>query len=146
MNIFNFLSIVISAIFIIASTQQVCALKCWRCSSDASNSAFCNEPFDASNISEHVRRYSYVECTDPPAHLNQRAVCKKSIIRVNGKPEVFRACYWEKVGAAKDECVNDNNTPSYIKREFCETCDTNGCNSVDSNEKQEQTKDKPHGF
>lgn len=60
------------------------AIKCWRCSSDASNAAFCNDPFDASIISDQQRRWSYVECTYPPGQLNpysqasnQRAVCKK---------------------------------------------------------------------
>lgn len=62
------------------------AIKCWRCSSDASNAAFCNDPFDASIISDQQRRWSYVECTYPPGQLNpysqasnQRAVCKKDI-------------------------------------------------------------------
>lgn len=30
------------------------ALKCWRCSSDASTSAFCDDPFDPSIINEQV--------------------------------------------------------------------------------------------
>lgn len=60
------------------------AIKCWRCSSDASNAAFCDDPFDASIISDQQRRWSYVECSYPPgqqnpysANSNQRAVCKK---------------------------------------------------------------------
>jgi hypothetical protein len=36
------------------SFQQVDALKCWRCSSDASTSAFCDDPFDPSIINEQV--------------------------------------------------------------------------------------------
>ncbi|XP_031638946.1 uncharacterized protein LOC116351249 [Contarinia nasturtii] len=151
MNFFNFLSIVIT-IFIIASTQQVCAIKCWRCSSDASNAAFCADPFDASGISEQQRRWSYVECTFPPGQLNpysqpsdQRAVCKKVVQTVNDKRVISRSCFWEKIGAAKDECLN-NNVPPYIKTEFCETCDTDGCNGVDMNEKKEETKDKSCGF
>lgn len=61
------------------------AIKCWRCSSDASNAAFCNDPFDSSIITEQQRRWSYVECSYPPGQLNpfngqsnQRPVCKKT--------------------------------------------------------------------
>lgn len=38
---------------------------------------------------------------------------------------VFRLCAWENIHAPKNECVNIK-TPSYIKTEFCETCDTDG--------------------
>lgn len=61
------------------------ALKCWRCSSDASNAAFCGDPFDASIITEPQRRWGYTECSQPPQAQNpysqnqpiQRTVCKK---------------------------------------------------------------------
>lgn len=60
------------------------ALKCWRCSSDASNAAFCDDPFDQSIITEQQRRWSFVECSFPPTQINPynsngqtRAVCKK---------------------------------------------------------------------
>lgn len=69
-----------SSLFLSAS-----AIKCWRCSSDASNAAFCDDPFDASIINEQQRRWSFVDCSYPPGQLNpysqsstQRAVCKKT--------------------------------------------------------------------
>lgn len=60
------------------------ALKCWRCSSDASTSAFCDDPFDPSIINEQQRRWAYVDCSFPPAQQpfgsvgqSSRPVCKK---------------------------------------------------------------------
>lgn len=42
-------------------------LTCWRCSSDASNSKFCGETLDLSEISVQQKRWNYVECdTKPP--------------------------------------------------------------------------------
>lgn len=48
---------------------------------------------------------------------------------VNDKHVISRSCYWEDANAPKNECLN-NNTPSYIKTEFCETCSTDGCNGA----------------
>lgn len=130
------LAIAVFAVILAVSFQEASAIKCWRCSSDASNAAFCNDPFDASIISDQQRRWSYVECTYPPGQLNpysnsanQRAVCKKVKQLVNDKYVISRSCFWENVNAPKDECLN-NNTPSYIKTEFCETCSTDGCNGA----------------
>lgn len=60
------------------------ALKCWRCSSDASGAAFCQDPFEPDLVSEQQKRWSYVDCSFPPqAQLpygssgNTRPVCKK---------------------------------------------------------------------
>lgn len=59
------------------------ALKCWRCSSDSTNAAFCGDPFDPSILTEQQRRWSYVDCTFPPNQINPyqttqtRPVCKK---------------------------------------------------------------------
>lgn len=58
------------------------ALKCWRCSSDASSAAFCDDPFDPSLISEQQRRWSYVDCSAQPGQgvpfsTQTRPVCKK---------------------------------------------------------------------
>lgn len=71
--------------FIVLFVIVASAIKCWRCSSDASNAAFCDDPFDASIINEQQRRWSYVDCSYPPGQLNpysqsstQRAVCKKT--------------------------------------------------------------------
>lgn len=59
------------------------ALKCWRCSSDSQNGAFCTDPFDQTLVSEQNRRWSYIDCSLPTNHLqpfnptNTRPVCKK---------------------------------------------------------------------
>lgn len=50
-------------------------------------------------------------------------------IAVNDKLVISRSCYWEHMDAHKNDCLN-NNTPSYIKTEFCETCSTDGCNGA----------------
>lgn len=70
----------------------VSALRCWRCSSDASGVPFCNDPFDQNIITEHQKRWSLVECLSAPQsgynnplnggaigpyQPNQRPVCKK---------------------------------------------------------------------
>lgn len=52
----------------------------------------------------------------------------KTII-VNDKEVVSRACSWEDVNAPSDACLRQN-TPSYIKTEFCETCSYDGCNGA----------------
>lgn len=48
---------------------------------------------------------------------------------VNDMPIVSRSCIWENIYAPKDECMNVN-TPSSVKNEFCETCDSDGCNNA----------------
>lgn len=48
---------------------------------------------------------------------------------VNDKVVVSRACSWEDVNAPADACLRQN-TPSYIKTEFCETCSYDGCNGA----------------
>lgn len=66
-------------------TIPVSALKCWRCSSDASTAAFCDDPFTQDIITEQQRRWSYVDCSYPPqvnyqfnqANQQTRPVCKK---------------------------------------------------------------------
>lgn len=45
-------------------------LKCWRCSSDASNSKFCGASIDLSQITELQKRYNYAECdAKPPSNV-----------------------------------------------------------------------------
>lgn len=65
----------------------VCPLHCWRCSSDNPNAAYCDDPFDASNITDQQRRWGYVDCEWPHNALKpysatdqkERGVCKKVI-------------------------------------------------------------------
>ncbi len=45
-------------------------LKCWRCSSDATNSKFCGDTLDLSQLTDQQKRWSYVECeTKAPKDL-----------------------------------------------------------------------------
>lgn len=53
------------------------AIKCWQCSSHVS---FCDDTFNANNVTEQQKGWAYKECilTDSQPNLNnQRAVCKK---------------------------------------------------------------------
>jgi hypothetical protein len=132
MNRYGFL--LFGAVFLFAATFQVNALKCWRCSSDASSAAFCGDPFDPSLINEQQRRWSYVDCSFPPAQQQPfgaigqtRPVCKKMKQLINDKVVVSRSCSWEDINAPADSCMRVS-TPSYIKTEFCETCGHDGCN------------------
>jgi hypothetical protein len=126
----------IIAAVVAVTFQEASALKCWRCSSDASNAAFCDDPFDQSIITEQQRRWSYVECSFPPTQNNPynsagqtRAVCKKVKQLINDKTVISRSCFWEDVNAPRDSCYN-TNTPSYIRTEYCQTCTTDGCNGA----------------
>lgn len=51
-------------------------IRCWDCRSPA---AFCNDPFDESNVSENDKIWSYIECLPPSNTYDQRAVCKKVV-------------------------------------------------------------------
>lgn len=127
------------AVFMLAtSLQKASALRCWRCSSDASTAAFCDDPFTQDIITEQQKRWSFVDCSYPPGSgsfpFNQqlgqtRAVCKKMKQIINDRVVVSRSCAWEDVNAPPNSCVN-TQTPSYIKNEFCETCTTDGCNGA----------------
>lgn len=129
----------IATLFVVVTFQQANALKCWRCSSDASTSAFCDDPFDPSIINDQQRRWAYVDCNFPTTSQipfgqygqqnNQRAVCKKMKQLINDKVVISRSCAWEDVNALPDSCMR-TTTPSYIKTEFCETCGHDGCNSA----------------
>lgn len=128
----------VSAFLLAAAFQQADALRCWRCSSDASTAAFCDDPFTQDIITEQQRRWSFVDCSYPPGTgsypFNQqqsqtRAVCKKMKQIINDRVVVSRSCAWEDVNAAPNSCINAQ-TPSYIRTEFCETCTTDGCNGA----------------
>lgn len=84
------------------STISASALKCWRCSSDASNGAFCDDTFDQTIINEQQRRWGYVECSHPPQANNgygqvfsQRPVCKK--VKHFGKRRLPASKQWKSV-------------------------------------------------
>lgn len=52
-----------------------------------------------------------------------------NLISVFDRYVVSRSCYWQTLNRPKDECLH-NNTEAYIKMEFCESCDTDGCNNA----------------
>lgn len=61
--------------------------------------------------------------------LTNRMSVNFNSIAVNNKSVISRSCYWEDINAPRDACANAN-TPEYIRTEFCETCDTEGCNGA----------------
>uniref|UniRef100_A0A6E8VWJ5 Protein quiver n=1 Tax=Anopheles coluzzii TaxID=1518534 RepID=A0A6E8VWJ5_ANOCL len=134
----KFVSVLMVSSFLLAvSFDAVSALKCWRCSSDASTAAFCDDPFTQDIITEQQRRWSYVDCSYPPqvnyqfnqANQQTRPVCKKMKQIINDRVVVSRSCAYEDVNTPPNSCLNAQ-TPSYIKTEFCETCITDGCNGA----------------
>lgn len=61
-------------------------LKCWRCTNDAENAAFCNDPFDESAVTPEQRKWVYTECSNSPQPETKKPtstttipVCKKVI-------------------------------------------------------------------
>ncbi|XP_049280231.1 uncharacterized protein LOC125762322 [Anopheles funestus] len=129
--------LMVSSFLLVVSFGAANALKCWRCSSDASTAAFCDDPFTQDIITEQQRRWSYVDCSYPPqvnyqfGQQNQqtRPVCKKMKQIINDRVVVSRSCAYEDVNTSPNSCLNAQ-TPSYIKTEFCETCLTDGCNGA----------------
>lgn len=77
------------------------AIKCFRCSSDQANGEFCKDPFNMDLISDQARRWTFVECADPPGRLDSHdhsldtiSVCIK--YKQLSKPQcqyVFRVFY-----------------------------------------------------
>ncbi|KAL5281187.1 hypothetical protein ACFFRR_004918 [Megaselia abdita] len=106
-------------------------LKCWRCSSDATNGQFCADPFDQEIITDQQRYWSYVNCTYAYGVKTPttRPACKKLVQEIYGKIVVSRSCFYEDVSDATDKCSRDNY-PSYIRTLHCSTCTTDGCNGA----------------
>jgi hypothetical protein len=48
---------------------------------------------------------------------------------VNDRVVVSRSCAYEDINQSADTCMRQQ-TPSYIRTEFCETCGHDGCNSA----------------
>lgn len=129
---------------------------CWRCTSSASNAAFCGESFSGSSITDRQRTWSYVNCGYPSClrkDSNMRALCKKwkqwgkwyphlnacALYKiqhlfqfvVNGEAVYFRACTWENINTPEVDC-SKAVPPENVTAEWCETCDTDGCNGAAS--------------
>jgi len=119
--------------------QDTCALKCWRCASDASNSQFCGRNLDSKNLTKEQKIASYVDCTSPSNFVpfnarGEEVVHKCEVYKqiINNHNEVYiRGCTLEPKNAAKDQCLSAYSDTSYVKTIECRTCNGNdGCNDL----------------
>jgi len=127
--------IFVSAFVVVGLANQADALKCFRCSSDATNSEYCRDPFQPEHAQEGQRRWHYVDCSFPPSQGTYgqggtRPVCMKMKQIIGDREVVSRSCAWEDINSPSDACMH-KNTASYIKTEFCETCTQDGCNGAE---------------
>lgn len=131
------------------------AIKCFRCSSDQANGEFCKDPFNMDLISDQARRWTFVECADPPGRLDSHdhsldtiSVCIKYkqlskpqcqyVFRVfynffvffvvKGKEVVSRSCFWQKPNAPSNQCAIIDQSHPHIETLSCYSCSTDGCN------------------
>lgn len=63
---------------------------------------------------------------------NSINLSKLVILSVNGESVIVRSCHWEKRSELRNECFKNskNNMTSLSTTEFCETCDSDGCNGA----------------
>ena len=53
------------------------------------------------------------------------------MILVNQVEIIVRTCHWEKKNARRNDCAKESaNQTAHGKIVFCETCDTDGCNTA----------------
>lgn len=75
---------------------SVMSLKCWDCIWDSrtpESREFCKDPFDASNISDAQRNWSYRNCTIAPERaLNHTVHCRK--VTRKGKNSFSLETFW----------------------------------------------------
>lgn len=146
-------------------------MRCWRCSSDATNSKFCGDTLDLSEITEQQKRWNYVECNaKPPNNADQienlipkcRILLQhgefnlfqlniiqwnyfvKFISLVNDVPTYTRSCYWEQANVPTDSCAIQKYNPSYVKTISCKTCIEDGCNDKLISVSEEEAKPNNH--
>lgn len=72
--------------------------------------------------------YNY-KCTRFSIYLKQFKICFFIFILVGGREVIRRACYYANPNESKDSCMHEQVSSS-IQREFCEICDTDGCNGA----------------
>ncbi|CAH0390220.1 unnamed protein product [Bemisia tabaci] len=117
----------ILGIFLVAVcflNQPVEGIKCWQCSTDVDPR--CGEPFN------HTQ-FTLTDCDRERTHsayLQDHAVCRKSIHRINDERVIIRSCSWEPDNKNVEGPCSPSSSPSYIKVEFCETCNTDACNKA----------------
>ncbi|XP_077300514.1 UPAR/Ly6 domain-containing protein crok-like [Arctopsyche grandis] len=107
------------------------AIRCWTCSSDLDPR--CGDTFNTT-VPYGSHGYSLTDCNAQssggsyPYITSARSVCKKSKQLVNGDMTIIRSCAWQMPDQPVGTCTT---TPSsqQIRVVFCETCETEGCNS-----------------
>lgn len=104
--------------------QSSFAIRCWSCSSDRVPG--CADPMNITYGAD------LVSCDNERQHspyMMSTAVCKKAKQRVNGNLVTVRSCAFQSNDKQGEDPCGANVNPSYIKMEFCETCnDKDGCN------------------
>jgi len=122
-------------IFSILFLNDTTALKCFRCSSDATNFKFCEDILDFSQMTEQQKLWNYVECdAAPPPHYpdensgNLIAKCRIILQHVNDVPTYSRSCIWEPLNVPANSCAVQNVSLPYVKTISCNTCTADGCN------------------
>lgn len=122
--------VIFSILFLINDSS---GLRCWRCSSDATNSKFCGATLDLSQITDQQKKWNYVECDAKPPNTvenieNLIPKCRVLLQHVNDVETYTRSCYWEQENVPADSCKVQKYNPSFVKTIECNTCVEDGCN------------------
>ncbi|XP_037927212.1 uncharacterized protein LOC119661797, partial [Teleopsis dalmanni] len=121
-------------LFLLFTAEKNKILECWHCSSDTIGSKdFCDTTFQEDNIPTEIlkdRRISVSRhCNNTINSMHERAVCRKTVEKINGETITKRFCYYTNKSDPLDHCQKDP-TESSVQRIFCEDCETNKCNSA----------------
>ncbi|XP_037038117.1 uncharacterized protein LOC119075696 [Bradysia coprophila] len=120
----------IEILTILCIINTTIAFKCWCCSSDEPDSAFCGKILDESKMSHFEKIVNLVECTYPPFEAGRDLVTKCMILkRTNIDGDIFyeRSCLWEERHAKEDACMSKSVRYGH-QVEACETCLEDKCN------------------
>lgn len=110
-------------------------LECWHCSSETIGAEkFCKESFDEDGIPDpEVRKEHNINvlrnCSSTTNSEHERAVCRKTVEEINGKPVTKRFCYYTNKSDSMDRCMEEP-TEKNVVRIFCQDCPTDRCNGV----------------
>ncbi|XP_065357478.1 UPAR/Ly6 domain-containing protein twit [Calliphora vicina] len=123
--------VILTAVYKIKAVES--HLQCWHCGSDTIGAEdFCGNEFMESNIPDLLkdRNISVLRsCNSTINSEHERAVCRKTIEKINGKEVVKRFCYYTSKSDALDHCKNEP-TEKNVRRDFCEDCLTDKCNDA----------------